>query len=179
MSSDHSWTRTSKGFALILGAARAAGLTARPLDGNAIVQKAERDELIILAINDPAMAAAIHGARQTLAKFLALAKHPGPTMNGFAVKIAIGADNGAEFFWIHPFAHVAERFVGQVNNTPRSVINLKIGDTVTFRKNEIVDWMYMDAGRMHGNYSARAILKSAPLRDRDAFKRRFGLDFDF
>ena len=37
----------------------------------------------------------------------------------------------------------------------------------------------MDAGLMHGNYSARAILKSALPRDRAAFKRRFGLDFDF
>jgi hypothetical protein len=32
---------------------------------------------------------------------------------------------------------------------------------------------------MKGNYSARAILKSAPPLGRKAFKRRFGLDFDF
>jgi hypothetical protein len=32
---------------------------------------------------------------------------------------------------------------------------------------------------MKGNYSARAILKSAPPQGRKAFKRRFGLDFDF
>lgn len=177
MSSDYPWTRTAKGFALILCAARAAGLTAREIDG--VVQKAERDELIILPANDPAMAAAIRGARRTLSEFLALAKRPGPTMNGFAVKIALGADIGAEFFWIHPFAHVGESFIGQINTIPRAVVTLKIGDTIAFRKNEIVDWMYVDAGRMHGNYSARAILKSAPPRDRDAFKRRFGLDFDF
>ena len=48
-----------------------------------------------------------------------------------------------------------------------------------FIKNEIVDWMYMDAGTMKGNYSARAILKLAPPQGREAFKRRFGLDFDF
>jgi hypothetical protein len=33
-----------------------------------------------------------------------------------------------------------------------------MGDTVSFVKNEIVDWMYMDAGKMRGNYSAHAIL---------------------
>jgi uncharacterized protein YegJ (DUF2314 family) len=179
MSSDHQWPRTARGFALILGAARAAGLTARPVDGSATAQKPERDELIILSMNDPAMAAAIHDARHTLSKFLALAKRPGPAMNGFAIKIALGADNGAEFFWIHPFAHVGQRFVGQISNTPRTVVDLKIGDTVAFSKNEIVDWMYMDAGRIHGNYSARTILKSASPRDRAAFKRRLGPDFDF
>ena len=56
-------------------------------------------------------------------------------------------------------------------------MNLKVGDTVSFVKNEIVDWMYMDAGRMRGNYSAHAILKSARPEDREAFKRRFGLDY--
>ena len=155
MSSEQSSGRTAKGFALILGAARAAGLTARLPGGDTVVQKAERDELVILAMNDPVMAAAIHNARETLPQFLALARNPSPTMAGFAVKIAILADNGAEFFWIHPFAHVDERFIGQINNTPRSAMNLKMGDTVSFIKNEIVDWMYMDASTMKGNYSAR------------------------
>jgi uncharacterized protein YegJ (DUF2314 family) len=177
MSSEHPSGRTAKGFALILGAARAAGLTVPA--GDTLVRKAERDELVILAMNDPVMTAAIHRARKTLPQFLALARNPRPTMAGFAVKIAILADNGAEFFWIHPFAHVEERFIGQINNTPRSVMNLKMGNTVAFVRNEIVDWMYMDAGTMKGNYSARAILKSAPPKDRKAFKRRFGLDFDF
>jgi len=39
--------------------------------------------------------------------------------------------------------------------------------------------MYTDAGVTKGNYSARAILKAALPRDRAAFKRRFGLEFDF
>jgi uncharacterized protein YegJ (DUF2314 family) len=103
-------------------------------------------------------------------------------MEGFAVKIAVKiavlADNGAEFFWIHPFAHVDDRFIGQINNTPRSAMNLKMGDTASFIKNEIVDWMYINAGKMKGNYSARAILKSAPPKDRNAIKRRFGLDLN-
>jgi uncharacterized protein YegJ (DUF2314 family) len=177
MSSGNRFARTTKGFAQILGAARAAGLNARGSIGN--VQKAERDDVIFLALNDPTMAAAIHNARDALPGFLALSKRPGPTMEGFAVKIALVANGGPEFFWIHPFAHVEEQFIGQINNTPRSVVNLKIGDTVTFTENEIVDWMYMDDGRMMGNYSARAILRSAQPKDREAFKRRFGLDFDF
>ena len=46
MSSRHPSDRTAKGFALILGAARAAGLTSRLSNGNALVQKAEHDELV-------------------------------------------------------------------------------------------------------------------------------------
>ena len=179
MSSGHPYARTAKGFAQILGAARAAGLNARASSRNSLVQKAERDEAFFLVLNDPTMAAAIYNAREMLPGFLALANRPGPTMAGFAVKIARIADGGLEYFWIHPFAHVEKRFVGQINNTPRSAVNLKIGDTVTFTEPEIVDWMYMDGGRMLGNYSARAMLRSALPQDREAFMRRFGLDFDF
>jgi uncharacterized protein YegJ (DUF2314 family) len=179
MSSGHPYTRTAKGFAQILSVARAAGLNAPACSRNSVVQKAERDEVFILALNDPMMAAAIYNARETLPGFLALANRPGPMMEGFAVKIARIADGGLEYFWIHPFAHVEKRFVGQINNAPRSTVNLKMGDTVTFTEPKIVDWMYMDGRRMLGNYSARAMLKSAPPQDREAFRRRFGLDFDF
>jgi uncharacterized protein YegJ (DUF2314 family) len=178
MASEHSG-RTAKGFALIIGAARAAGLTARPPADATLAQKAERDELVILAMNDPVMAAAIHDARTGLPQFLALARHPRPSMTGFSVKIALLAKNGVEFFWIHPFAHVYERCIGQINNTLRSAMTLKLGDTVSFGRSEIVDWMYIDGGAMKGNFSARAVLKSAKPKDRQAFLRRFGLDLDF
>ncbi len=62
---------------------------------------------------------------------------------------------------------------------PLTLAGPKKGDTISFGKCDIVDWMYMDAGVMKGNYSARAILKAALPRDRAAFKRRFGLEFDF
>jgi uncharacterized protein YegJ (DUF2314 family) len=89
-------------------------------------------------------------------------------MEGFSVKIALLGNGGPEFFWIHPFAHVGERFIGQIGNTPRLVKGLKFGDTVTFNTDDIVDWMFIDAGIMKGNYSARAILKSALRQDRAA-----------
>jgi uncharacterized protein YegJ (DUF2314 family) len=177
MSSRHPSGRTAKGYALILGAARAA--TAPSADGQSVVQKAKRDELVHLALNDSIMAAAIKSARDSLPGFLALAKRPAPEMKGFAVKIALLGDGGPEFFWIHPFAHVGTQFIGQIGNMPRTVEGLKMGDTITFTRRDIVDWMYMDAGKMRGNYSARAILRTALPQDRAAFKRRFGLDFDF
>ncbi len=179
MSSNYPSGRTAKGYAQILGAARAAASSARHTAINSILPKAAGDEIVFLALDDTTMTAAVRSARDTLPGFLALAKRPGPKMEGFAVKIAILAHDGPEYFWIYPFAHLDERFIGQINNTPRSVVNLKKGDTVTFTESAIMDWLYMDAGKMMGNYSARAVLKSVLPQDREAFKRRFGLDFDF
>ena len=149
MSSEYPSGRTAKGFALILGAARAAATQSSA--GHSVVQKADRDELVYLALDDAIMAAAIRSARESLPGFLALAKRPAPEMKGFAVKIALLGDGGPEFVWIHPFAHVGTRFIGQIGNMPRTVEGLKMGDTITFAKRDIVDWMYMDAGTMRGN----------------------------
>lgn len=161
--------KTAKGFAEILDAARRAGLTA----------SSPESSLRYLALNDRMMSAAVQSARDSLPGFLALARRPGPNMERFAVKIALLGDGGPDYFWISPFAHVGERFIGQVNNATSTLAGLKKGCSITFGRHDIVDWMYMDAGMMKGNYSARAILKAALPRDRDAFKRRFGLEFDF
>jgi uncharacterized protein YegJ (DUF2314 family) len=169
--------KTAKGFAEILNAARAAGLTASPPEPD--TANVQNGALYYLALNDPIMSAAMQSARESLPGFLALARHPGPTMERFAVKIALLGDGGPEFFWIYPFAYVGDRFIGQIGNTPLTFAGLKKGDTIAFGKRDIVDWMYLDAGLMKGNYSARAILKAALPRDRAAFKRRFGLEFDF
>jgi len=170
---------TSKGYAMILSAAAAAGLTVTPSAGQSLVDKAERDEIVIVAKNDPTMAAAMRKARASLPEFLALARNRRPATEGFAVKVAIREGADAEYFWIHPFEHNGGRFSGAINNTPRSVRKVKMGDKITFTEREIVDWIYMDDGKMKGNYTACAVLKNASRQEKEAFKKKFGLDCDF
>jgi uncharacterized protein YegJ (DUF2314 family) len=112
--------KTAKGFAEILNAARAAGLTASPSEREEAAGGG-KSSLYYLALNDPIMLAATQSARESLPGFLALARHPGPTMERFAVKIALLVDGGPEFFWIYPFAHVGDLFIGQVNNPTPTV----------------------------------------------------------
>jgi uncharacterized protein YegJ (DUF2314 family) len=170
---------TSTGYAMLLGAAVAAGLTAKPADAQSSTQKAERDELAIVAKSDPVMAAAMGNACKTLPDFLNVAAEPKPGMEGFAVKVAIREGDSAEYFWITPFTGKDGEFSGAINNTPRSVRPVKLGQTIPFHQSEIVDWMYMDGQTMKGNYTACALLKSAPKQEQQEFKKRFGLDCDF
>ena len=102
-----------------------------------------------------------------------------PGMEGFAVKVAIREGNNAEYFWITPFTPKDGQFSGAINNTPRQVHSVKLGQTITFDQSEIVDWLYMDGDKMKGNYTACALLKSASKREVEEFKKRFGLDCDF
>jgi hypothetical protein len=89
MASGESSGRTAKGFALILDAARAAEQSAPFSNNTGLVEICEYDALVTLAVNDPLVMKAIHNARETLPQFLALAKHPTPTMDGFSVEIAM------------------------------------------------------------------------------------------
>jgi uncharacterized protein YegJ (DUF2314 family) len=170
---------TSAGRALLLSAALVAGLDPRPVSAQTITQKAEHDELAIVAKKDPAMAKAMVKARQTLPDFLSIAAAPKAGMEGFAVKVAIREGDNVEYFWIAPFTAKDDTFSGAINNKPRSVRAVKLGQTITFTRSEIVDWTYMDGDKMKGNYTACALLQTASKQEAEEFKKRFGLDCDF
>lgn len=166
------------GCAMMLGVALAVGLGSRAAHAQTITQKAEYDELAIVAKSDAVMAGAMAKARQTLPDFLSTAAAAKPGMEGFAVKVAVREGETAEYFWITPFTAKDGTFSGEINNRPRSVHSVKLGQTITFDQSEIVDWMYMDGGKMKGNYTACALLKSASQQEAEEFKKRFGLDCD-
>jgi len=170
---------TPTGYAILLSAIVAFGLSPKPVTAQSPTEKAESDQLAIVPDNDPTMAAAMRKARATLMDFLAIAAAPKPGMDTFAVKVAIREDKDAEYFWISPFNNSNGRFSGVINNTPRMVHNVRMGQTITFSEYDIVDWMYMDGGKMKGNYTACALLKSASPVEVEQFKKRFGADCNF
>jgi uncharacterized protein YegJ (DUF2314 family) len=156
-----------------------AGLAASPTAAQTVTEKAESDETAIVAKSDPVMAAAMRKAQVKLPDFLAIAAAPKPGMKAFAVKVAIRESDDAEYFWIDPFTSTGRQFSGVVNNEPRMVHSVKIGQTITFDLSEIVDWMYIDNGEMKGNYTACALLASAPAQEAEEFKKRFRLNCNF
>src|SRR5262245_55403953 len=100
-------------------------------------------------------------------------------MTSFSVKIALLANNGVEFFWIHPFAHVDEPIHRTNQQYPALGHDVETGRYGLVRKKrdrrlDVHGW-----GRNEGKLFRRAILKSAKPKDRQAFMRRFGLDLDF
>jgi uncharacterized protein YegJ (DUF2314 family) len=169
-------TMTAGNSAKVLIALLAAALTPQRSAAQTVTQQAERDQLAIVAGRDPTMAAAMAKARTTLPDFLALSAAPKPNTETYAVKVAVHQGDDAEYFWITPFTNVNGVFSGTINNTPRMVKTVKLGETITFRQSDIVDWMYIDGGKMKGNYTACALLRSAPKSEVDEFKKRFGLD---
>ena len=143
------------------------------------VERARRDEASRVAKDDPDMAAAFRKARETLPEFLALARAPRPTIDHFAVKVGIPAgDDSSEFFWLSPFEPRGGKYTGRINNTPRMAKTVKLGQTIEFSEDEIVDWLYTEDGKMRGNFTACVLLKREPPDQREAAKKEFGLSCD-
>jgi uncharacterized protein YegJ (DUF2314 family) len=126
----------------------------------------------------PTWRGAFRQARQTLKTFLDLARAPRSTITSMAVKVAVRDGGETEYFWISPFTEQDGRLVGKINNTPRSVHNVKLGQTIAFKQSDVVDWLYRENGKMFGNFTACALLKHVPPSEMQAFKREYGLNCD-
>jgi uncharacterized protein YegJ (DUF2314 family) len=148
------------------------------LGADTAVDHAEKDEIISVPKGDPDMETAFRHARETLKGFLELARAPRSSITSMAVKVAIRDHGETEYFWISPFKEKDGGFVGTIDNTPRSVRNVKLGQTITFQTGDIVDWLYREDGKMFGNYTACALLKQVPPSEQKAFALEYGLNCD-
>ena len=147
-----------------------------PSRADTLTDKAQRDEVVKVPQDDPDMAAAIRNARATLPDFLALARAPRSSTNGFSVKVAVRDGGLTEYFWVVEFESKGGRYSGRVNNRPRTVHNVTFGQVITFLETDIVDWTYLDNQKMKGNYTTCAIAKREPGAEAVAFAKLYGLD---
>jgi uncharacterized protein YegJ (DUF2314 family) len=142
------------------------------------MDKARRDEVVLVEKDDPDMAAAFRKARETLPEFLALARAPQSTATSMAVKIAIPDGEDNEYFWLTQFAPRGNKYTGRISNTPRSAKQVRFGQVIEFSEAEIVDWLYVEGGKMRGNFTACAMLKREPADQVEAMKKQYGLSCD-
>jgi uncharacterized protein YegJ (DUF2314 family) len=53
---------------------------------------------------------------------------------------------------------------------------VKLGDTITFDEEQIVDWGYIENGRLKGNYTLCVLLKREPRKEAQALIARYSMD---
>lgn len=145
-----------------------------------LVERVKRDEIAHMSEEEPAMRSAFEKARASLDTFLALAKSPAPGTDRYALKVAISDGQNTEYFWVVDFSGDGKQFTGVLNNEPRLVMKHRYGEKIAFRRDQIADWTYMDTNnrRMHGNFTACALLTKEPPAQAAEFKRQYGLRYD-
>lgn len=145
-----------------------------PAQAQTLRQKIASDDVQMAQDSDPAMQRAIALARQGLDGFLQTAKKPPKGSDGFAVKTGVRDGDSTEFFWVMDFTQKGDRVTGTLANSPRIVRNVRGGQSYSFSKSDIVDWMYTDAqGRMQGNLTMCALLTKEPAAEAAAIRKQY------
>jgi uncharacterized protein YegJ (DUF2314 family) len=114
---------------------------------------------------DPAMLAAFARAAANLDEFLAKWR-----AEGFTVKIGLmdrsaapgrafvkpGASLAApvEWFWTHNLRQNSDGFTAEIANDAEIVRNVSAGDTISFSRQDIADWMCFQDGKIVGDATA-------------------------
>ena len=126
---------------------------------------------------DPAMRKAFEAARASLDGFLEKLKSPPTGPGGYAVKVGIRSGTDIEYLWVGNLSIDGDRLSGRIDNAPRTVKTVKAGDTHGFARADIVDWLYIDRPRrrMHGNFTACALMTREPAKEAAALRKQLGL----
>ena len=149
-----------------------------PAAGQSLLEKSRSDQIASVPKDDSDMESAFRKARATLKEFLALVVAPRPSITNYAVKIGIPDRENVEYFWISRFVQIDGLLIGKIDNTPRSVKNVRKGERISFKESDVVDWLYRENGKMIGDYTACALIKKEPKEHAEAFKKQHGLNCD-
>jgi uncharacterized protein YegJ (DUF2314 family) len=133
--------------------------------------RAQQDENVVtVAVDDPEMNAAMAEARRKLPDFFAHFANPGAGENNFSVKYDLLPEPGqAEFIWAEVISHSPGVTIARLANNPVDG-RFTLGEKVTIRDDEIVDWGYYRDGVMQGHFTTRALLPRLDQAQQDSIR---------
>jgi uncharacterized protein YegJ (DUF2314 family) len=137
---------------------------------------------------DPEMAAAAAKARAGLDDFLTKLDSPPAGTENYSVKIGIvdkgdgialtGMESvdGVEYFWVGNIRREGDGFLGTIGNEPQVVRNARMGQEISFVKNDIFDWMYFRDSKIVGNITACPLLLKGSKEELEFYRTTYGLE---
>ena len=83
--------------------------------------------------------------------------------DGASVKFGVPtSDDNLEHIWFKPTKITDTEITGVCGNDPAKVPGLKLGDTRTFKRTELSDWMILKGTDCYGGYTIRVLAKMDP-----------------
>jgi uncharacterized protein YegJ (DUF2314 family) len=139
--------------------------------GQAFEKRSTEPPYVEVPKDHTAMHQAVTQARKTVGEFIAALKHPVPGQQDFEVKKPFIQNGQVEHIWLSDVQFVDNRFQGRVDNQPRKVQGLKLGQLVSVNPNEISDWLYIDHGKLVGGYTVRVHYNELSPKEKQEFNR--------
>ncbi len=129
-----------------------------------------QDPLINYAREDREMNAAIAQAVRTLPQFRRAIEEGSAT--GYFVKVPIAHADGREHIWVRNVRAEGDEFVGEIDNNPVHLTNVRKGSPWRMKQAEISDWYFLRDGLMHGAWTLRVMVKRMSPAEAAAMRRR-------
>lgn len=139
-----------------------------------LMPSAFSDDEVISNYDQLKMQMAIQEARSKFDEFVVRFKNPQAGDEDFFVKVRIEDEHGIEHFWVGDLNLDSEPYSGTIGNEPKTVKNVTEGQTYSFSRREISDWMYMNNGKMIGNYTSRVLLERMDPKEAEEIRLRHG-----
>ena len=117
------------------------------------------------------MKRAVHKARHTVGVFIHALQNPAAGQTDFEVKKPFRQGDTVEHMWLSGVTFSGNRFHGYVDNQPRKIKGLKMGDRVSVDPNEISDWAFIDKGRLTGGYTIQVLYAGLTPQQRQALEQ--------
>ena len=121
--------------------------------------------------NHTAMHRAVIQARKTVGTFIAALKNPAPGQKDFEIKKPFMQNGEIEHIWLSDVQFTGNRFQARVDNQPRKIQGLKLGQVVSVDPKEISDWLYIDNGKLVGGYTVRVQYSELSAKEKHEFDR--------
>ncbi|RWX13763.1 DUF2314 domain-containing protein [Rhizobium hidalgonense] len=141
----------------------------------------------MIAPGDPAMAKAHEKSKRQLDGFLEKLRSPPPGTENYSIKlgftdkaegVALTTDQMApnvEFMWVYQIEASGDHFTALLGDTPEYIHNIKLDARVEFEKSDIFDWMYIENGKVKGNYTACPLLLAGPKEQLEQYREIYGI----
>ena len=142
----------------------AIGRTATRLNGDAVMYNVDE--------NDKQMDQATVRARRNVGRFIAALQHPAANQRDFQVKKLFVKDGKAEHIWLADVKFNGNRIVGNVDNRPMFIKDLKVGTRVSVNPDEVIDWSYVEDGHLVGGYTIRVLYKELTPAEQAEFEKQ-------
>lgn len=104
-----------------------------------------------------------------------------PALDYAMVKICfldtINGEEVGEHMWINDVEFDGETIYGTLVNEPDTVQNVKAGDQVSAKIEEMSDWLFAIGGRAYGGFSVQAMRSRMQKKELKEHDKAWGLDF--
>lgn len=135
------------------------------------------DSMTMVSKDDPAMNAAIAKARATSGDFVkAFHEQRNGTSDFYVKKPYPTPDGSKEHMWIEVSSEADGVFTGRISNDAEFTRDVKFGQEVTVKIEEISDWKYTDGRKLMGGYTIRAALERMSPEEREQLLKQGGFE---